>query len=740
MRNPTQLTASQLLDQLDGILQSNTREQRLRLATYIRRYVSPLLSLDLYANGELDMLISTMQLERATILIADVRGFTPQTLVYEQRQRGLDDIAEMLRNFLIHASETAFAHRALVGEFSGDRLMSLFGLLADDQYEADRAVLTAIFMYANAQMINQALLLEHKHHLAFDIGIGICSGGPIWLGDLSSDWRRELTVIGTAVNVAARIEEMTKVDEFRLAGGYNIVLAEQTVNLLSPQLRECLELKSFEPRRLRGLGETLYAIYKIVDVKWDQLPTRSEYIDPGMRSFLKILAQRIESYQERRNIADLGVTMFSVAQRIAASFDEERISNSVLDAIQEILFAETASILFLNNDSLKFIAVRPSENINALRSIESGLMSDVTIVGYVARSGSSLCLADARSAERFRSNATQESGFNTADQKTGFYTRSVLCVPLRIDGVVAGVIQVIDRQENKYGKDDLRTLETIAAIAATAISNARLYRENADAEVIESMSQITASLAHSLKDEASLLKYKAGEVLKRLDRPSSKSTRQELKKQIQTIEQISEHLLEKTNQISSPLQPVGLTSICLPEILNSVILTLQTAGALDGTVKLDKSYCADVPDVVSDARRLHEVFLSIIKNAIEAMRGQEVCLLRIQVEFVPPDRVVVKIIDNGPGIPQSIRDLLFGRSVAALSNRNGNRKHYAWGYALFIARRSMRVLGGDVSFATDFSPGTCAVVSVPVYPLVPEQLRGSPQEDEAYIAELDQGS
>ncbi len=97
------------------------------------------------------------------------------------------------------------------------------------------------------------------------------------------------------------------------------------------------------------------------------------------------------------------------------------------------------------------------------------------IAGWVARHGESLIVPDVREDERH---------FPGVDQQTGLALRSILTVPLWVKREVIGVLQAVDTEVDCFEGADLRLLESLAASAAIAIENARLY-EKMQQELLE---------------------------------------------------------------------------------------------------------------------------------------------------------------------------------------------------------------------------------------------------------------
>ena len=144
---------------------------------------------------------STWQTREATIVMADIRGFTAMSESHTPQV-----VMETLNRYLSRMSEVAVANGGTIDKFMGDAVMLHFGLPAPAQDDARRAVTCAVQM----QVAMDELNLEN-HHLglpALYMGVGINTGNVI-AGTLGSKLHSEDTVIGNAVNVAARIESFS---------------------------------------------------------------------------------------------------------------------------------------------------------------------------------------------------------------------------------------------------------------------------------------------------------------------------------------------------------------------------------------------------------------------------------------------------------------------------------------------------------------------------------------------------
>jgi class 3 adenylate cyclase len=662
-------TDQEYLQQLDRMISAASKEHRQRLTTYVRRYMSPLLIDELFEQGQLGMLMETREISRGTVIIADVRGFTPQTLDYEKRGRSLRRVAELLEKFFDDALETVFEYKGVMGEFSGDKFMAIFGVPSPQPDDTDRAVMAALEIYDNARRLNRHLRMTRQHHLGFDIGIGISTGGPIWIGDIGSAWRRELTMIGTTINLAARVEELTKYEEFRDISGDNIVLTEASVDSISSQVRKCLKLQEFPPRQIRGLGEIEYRLYKLV-AHDERIPVIRDRIDTATQAVVDAIAQTIESIQEREEAFRLGLTLQDIGQAISSSLKLEDILESVMDGVQVFLYSTTASLLLVEEGSnrLRFKAVRPKENLPALKSFEEKLVVGTGIVGYVAETGESLCLYDAQRDSRF---------YSRPDTKTGFRTRSVLCTPIKLEDQIIGVIQVIDSQEGKFSPSDLQVLEAIAAFTASAIRNARQHAEVTEAETLAAMSIVTSDIAHMLKNDVGLIRVVSQSLLAKLKEAEVDLAPDYLCGKLSRIIKKANDLLDAMEEIRSPFSELNLEETNVRDLLESTLESVIAKSDYGEAITIRRNY-NELPLVRTDRTRLSAVFFKIIENAFNAMRKSDHKVLTLDLWQPEASQVRVGIADTGPGIPLTKRSVLF-RPVSRQTNTQSESTASGWG-------------------------------------------------------------
>jgi two-component system, sporulation sensor kinase E len=162
-------------------------------------------------------------------------------------------------------------------------------------------------------------------------------------------------------------------------------------------------------------------------------------------------------------------------------------------------------------------------------------------------------------------------------------------------------------------------------------------------------------------------------------------------------ELVSEFLL-----LSKPKE-VQLVSITAGAVLQEILPVIRNEALLHGViVRYDPK--PGFPPVLVDKEQLKQVFLNLAKNAIEAMSGGGILLIRERLSRDKPGQIAVVIRDTGPGIPPEVLQKIFDPFFTT--------KPQGTGLGLSICQRIVHDLGGDLEVASD-TGGTCFTVRLP---------------------------
>jgi len=140
--------------------------------------------------------------EVLTVLFTDIRGFTSIA-------EGLDPkaLSAFMNEFLTAMSLVIRQHRGTLDKYVGDQIMAFWGAPVGDAQHARQAVAAGLAMQAELAKLNERF--KARGWRAIEIGVGI-NTGPMRVGDMGSKLRKAYTVMGDAVNLASRLEGLTK--------------------------------------------------------------------------------------------------------------------------------------------------------------------------------------------------------------------------------------------------------------------------------------------------------------------------------------------------------------------------------------------------------------------------------------------------------------------------------------------------------------------------------------------------
>lgn len=155
--------------------------------------------------------------------------------------------------------------------------------------------------------------------------------------------------------------------------------------------------------------------------------------------------------------------LLDVGVEIASELDLDRLLEKIMSCVTTVMNAERSSLFIIDPDTNELWS-KIAQGAEEIRfPVGTG------IAGTVAQSGETINIADAYDDPRFNPEF---------DRKSGFRTRSILCIPMRNRmGEIIGVVQVLNKRDGAFTEDDEELLAALAAQAAVAWDNAQLYEE-----------------------------------------------------------------------------------------------------------------------------------------------------------------------------------------------------------------------------------------------------------------------
>jgi K+-sensing histidine kinase KdpD len=198
-----------------------------------------------------------------------------------------------------------------------------------------------------------------------------------------------------------------------------------------------------------------------------------------------------ETQRHKRELA----TIKRITLSLANTLERDKLLPLIMEEITELMGAERSTLYLYDAESDELWSkVLLGEGLKEIR-----LKSGVGLAGWVAAERKTLNIPDAYADERF----------NPAfDKKSGFVTRSILCMPVFDpefieSGNIIGVIQILNKRQGVFDKEDESLLEVIANQVAIALKNSELYTRlqvrAADLDLLYKLERMF-SIAHSIED------------------------------------------------------------------------------------------------------------------------------------------------------------------------------------------------------------------------------------------------
>lgn len=395
-------------------------------------------------------------------------------------------------------------------------------------------------------------------------------------------------------------------------------------------------------------------------------------------------------------------TILTIVRKINTSLVLTDVLELVIDEAIRIAHAERGFLMLANQaGTLEFVVGRNErgESIKAESfQVSSSVLEDVFTTGE------SICIENALSDERFE---TRKSIMNLELQ-------TIICSPLHTHDEKIGVIYVDSKFIQAVDKSEiLSVFEILAGQAAIAIKNARLYEDlkrayddlkQANEHIIKSermamKGELAAEVSHELKNlvavvllNLELMQRKAGNVSQEEIHAIVEKTIAGARK----IEGFSKSLLTR-QRASARMVPYSVNKI----VSDFVDFIKFLPKFKRNTVTMD--IASSLPPVNLDVDQIQQVLLNLVNNSVEA---SQTATVQLATEY---DRssghVLIYVLDDGPGIDESIIARLFAEKITTKADGHG--------YGLPICKQIVEGHGGKISVESSPGKGVKFTMSFP---------------------------
>jgi adenylate cyclase len=248
--NVLSLVAAQAAAAIDNAMTHNQLSHQAVQRAALERFLSPAVVEMVSAHPDEVRLGGVNQ--EVSVLFADIRGFTGIS-----EKMAPEKVVEILNDYFTRVTDVIFDNEGTLDKYLGDGIMAVFGAPISRQHDARNAVRAAIEIQRLVVQLNRDAAAREWPELKIGIGINT---GMVVAGNIGSPSRLDYTVIGDAVNAAARLMAAARAGE--------ILISESTAKKLAKP--KDFFLTELEPLLLRGKTEKI----GVFRVGWQQRAAR----------------------------------------------------------------------------------------------------------------------------------------------------------------------------------------------------------------------------------------------------------------------------------------------------------------------------------------------------------------------------------------------------------------------------------------------------------------------------------
>jgi len=385
--------------------------------------------------------------------------------------------------------------------------------------------------------------------------------------------------------------------------------------------------------------------------------------------------------------------LMQISRQLNSTLDLSQLLNRIIKAATELTDTEAASILLIDQTTgeLRFEAASMMSP-GAMEAIVVPM--EGSLAGWVAQHGEPVLVEDTHNEPRW---------FKRVDDTIGQTTRNLLGVPLVTHNKTIGVVEAINkRNDAPWTEDDVNTLTTLAAQAAIAIENARLFQQ----------SDFISEMVHELRTPLAALKASTTLLL----RPELPENRR--KQIIQTMEGETDRLTRLTTdfldlaRLESGRTRLETGVFNIGELLNESVDVVRNQASerhINVYINCDEGLLLD-----GDRGKIKQVLLNLLTNAIKYNKEQG----EIHITVTPPAHLHgeealarIEVRDTGHGISKENQKHMFEKFYRVADTAGYTQ---GTGLGLVIAKRIVEAHGGDMGLESELGVGTAFHFTIPI--------------------------
>jgi signal transduction histidine kinase len=379
--------------------------------------------------------------------------------------------------------------------------------------------------------------------------------------------------------------------------------------------------------------------------------------------------------------------LIELSRFLTSTLDLPTLLDRITEAACEVTNTEASSILLLDKKSGELYFEAASGGSASIKHVIVPL--DSSIAGQVCKTGHPIVIAEADKDERH---------YRQADEQTHFTTRSLLAVPLQVKDKTIGVLEALNKKSGaSFNDEDTETLTALAAQAAIAIENARLFEQG---------DQIS-EMVHELRTPLTgIVAYSEMLQLPNIQLQQVQQFARTIHSEAQRLTQMVNDFLDLA-RLESGRTKLSRHPIDLAELLRESIDIVQPKAA-ERSIVINAEIPTNMPEVLGDPQRVKQIIINLLSNATKYNRDEGTITVRAsQVEQFAQ----IQIQDTGRGISEKDLAHMFEKFYRVSDTEGWTQ---GTGLGLTIVKQLVEAHGGKIGIESQIDVGSTVTFTLPL--------------------------
>lgn len=293
--------------------------------------------------------------------------------------------------------------------------------------------------------------------------------------------------------------------------------------------------------------------------------------------------------------------------------------------------------------------------------------------------------------------------------------RMMLDVPLFLGDNVVGIVRIFFTEQRKFSDEELSFLVSIAEQCACAIDKARLIEKHKSmydnlalqTEKLSALGRMAAGIAHEINNPlGGILLYSTNLFKKAPKEGPFRDGLEIIIQETMRCKTIIQDLLEFSRE-KEPEKTIANIN----NIIEKTLSMLENEFRLHH-IRVEKLLSSEMPDILIDVNQMHQVFVNLLLNAVEAIKDQGTISIRSEID--PAQRCVrVEAADTGRGIPPE--------NISKVFEPFFTTKAKGTGLGLSVSYRIVWNHQGDIKVSSQPGQGTRFTIEIPLLKSAPSK-------------------